>query len=767
MALILSDRVKETTTTTGTGTYTLGGAALGFESFASIGNSNTTYYCCTNGTDFEVGIGTYTSSGTTLARTTILQSSNSDNEVNWSAGTREIFCTLPAEKSVVKDTNDDIILANNEEIKLGTNGALRIRHAGSNSLIEENGGGNLIIKADPVFLLEKSGTSDRMLLANSTGAVELYHNAVKKFETSSTGATLTGKLTTDTIDSGDIRIEDTSPTLLYNDTNESTDNKAFQLTGNGGVLSIQYLNDSLGGGGGYITFPRTDNNLDSLDMYRAGVLKNRLTTTGDNYITSGNVGIGTTSPSTKLEVDGDVKATNVLAEDGYVGAGDISADNWAKFHFISSDPSGFSSQYTNAAVISNEQGTANQHLYLFDTTQDNTNDLFGLSTGVPVFSITGQGHLVFKRPQGNTSYDVTLACPTPTAARTATLPDATGTIITTGNLSSITSTGTLTSLTVTGAINAGTLFANASIGNSQSAKGVYAGLSQGSDPQISLVGDNSNTSCQIDFSHDVSVDYDVRLILEDTGNRLSMKSHGNETIANFNGDGAVEIFHDNVKKFQTNSDGVQILDNGAGSTAVLELGTGSTTESGFIRLHGSTANKSSSIYTSNGNLHIDSASGNYGIYLNWYTSDGGSSTNGTIFGDGNSNQVGRIDGSGNLTITGALSAATKSFDIEHPTKHNMRLKHGSLEGPEHGVYVRGILTDENVIELPDYWTGLVHEDSITAQLTPKGHMQQLYVKEIRDNKVYVENTSATKIDCFYFVQANRKDTEGFEVEYES
>ena len=108
MALILSDRVKETTTTTGTGTYTLAGAATGFESFASIGNSNTTYYCCTDGTDFEVGIGTYTSSGTTLARTTILQSSNSDSAVSWSAGTREIFCTLPAEKAVVEDASNNI-----------------------------------------------------------------------------------------------------------------------------------------------------------------------------------------------------------------------------------------------------------------------------------------------------------------------------------------------------------------------------------------------------------------------------------------------------------------------------------------------------------------------------------------------------------------------------------------------------------------------------------------------------------------------------------
>ena len=67
MALVLADRIKETTTTEGTGTYTLAGAVTGFESFATIGNSNTTYYCCTDGTDFEVGVGTYASSGTTLA----------------------------------------------------------------------------------------------------------------------------------------------------------------------------------------------------------------------------------------------------------------------------------------------------------------------------------------------------------------------------------------------------------------------------------------------------------------------------------------------------------------------------------------------------------------------------------------------------------------------------------------------------------------------------------------------------------------------------
>ena len=106
MALVLKDRIKETTTTTGTGTYTLAGALTGCEAFSQIGNSNTTYYCCTDGTDFEIGIGTYTASGTTLARTTILQSSNSDAAVNWTSGTRTIFCTLPAEKMIFNNASN-------------------------------------------------------------------------------------------------------------------------------------------------------------------------------------------------------------------------------------------------------------------------------------------------------------------------------------------------------------------------------------------------------------------------------------------------------------------------------------------------------------------------------------------------------------------------------------------------------------------------------------------------------------------------------------
>jgi len=98
MALVLADRVKETTTTTGTGTVTLLGASTGFQSFAVVGNANTTYYCIAGqtGSEWEVGIGTYTSSGTTLSRTTVLASSNSGSLVTFSAGTKDVFVTYPA-----------------------------------------------------------------------------------------------------------------------------------------------------------------------------------------------------------------------------------------------------------------------------------------------------------------------------------------------------------------------------------------------------------------------------------------------------------------------------------------------------------------------------------------------------------------------------------------------------------------------------------------------------------------------------------------------
>jgi hypothetical protein len=104
MALVLADRVLETTTTTGSGTITLAGAKQGYQTFSlAIGNSNQTYYTIAGTTEWEVGIGTYTSSGNTLSRDTVLSSSNSGNKITFSAGTKDVFVTYPSSKSVVNN----------------------------------------------------------------------------------------------------------------------------------------------------------------------------------------------------------------------------------------------------------------------------------------------------------------------------------------------------------------------------------------------------------------------------------------------------------------------------------------------------------------------------------------------------------------------------------------------------------------------------------------------------------------------------------------
>ena len=112
MALVINDRVKVTSTTTGTGAMALGSAVTGFETFAAgIGNSNTTYYAIfnTGTTEWEVGLGTLDGSSANLTRTTPISSSNSDSAVSFSAGTKDVFCTMPASKTVYLDATGNTV----------------------------------------------------------------------------------------------------------------------------------------------------------------------------------------------------------------------------------------------------------------------------------------------------------------------------------------------------------------------------------------------------------------------------------------------------------------------------------------------------------------------------------------------------------------------------------------------------------------------------------------------------------------------------------
>jgi hypothetical protein len=142
MALVINDRVKETTTTTGTGAVSLGGAVTGFETFAAgVGNSNTTYYVIAHQTaaEFEVGLGTLDGDSSDLTRTTVISSSNSDSAVDFAAGTKDVFCTIPASKLIFEDANNDATIGRN----LTVTGDLTV--SGDDITMATNTSGNILV----------------------------------------------------------------------------------------------------------------------------------------------------------------------------------------------------------------------------------------------------------------------------------------------------------------------------------------------------------------------------------------------------------------------------------------------------------------------------------------------------------------------------------------------------------------------------------------------------------------------------------------------
>lgn len=120
-----------------------------------------------------------------------------------------------------------------------------------------------------------------------------------------------------------------------------------------------------------------------------------------------------------------------------------------------------------------------------------------------------------------------------------------------------------------------------------------------------------------------------------------------------------------------------------------------------------------------------------------------------------------------LGIFANVAAPFKKFDIPHPSKSGYRLVHTCLEGPEIGVYYRGKLENNNIIELPEYWRGLVDPETITVNLTPHSCYQELFVKSIEwGTRVVIQNNSGGAINCSYVVYAERKDVERIQIEYE-
>jgi hypothetical protein len=133
--------------------------------------------------------------------------------------------------------------------------------------------------------------------------------------------------------------------------------------------------------------------------------------------------------------------------------------------------------------------------------------------------------------------------------------------------------------------------------------------------------------------------------------------------------------------------------------------------------------------------------------------------------------LGNVKVYNDLTAAGEIAGITKSFLISHPFKHEKKIRYGSLEGPENGVYVRGRLKGTDIIELPDYWEHIVDPDSITVSLTPVGLFQDLYVRDFDNRVIILGNGNLFRffkeIDCFYVVYGERCDVPKLEVEIDA
>ena len=230
MALVINDRVKETTTTTGTGAVSLGGAVTGFETFAAgVGNSNTTYYCISHQTaaEFEVGLGTLDGDSSDLTRTTVISSSNSDSAVDFAAGTKDVFCTMPASKLVFEDASSDVTLPN--DLILGSDSAVLKFGADSDTTLTHTDGTGLTLNSTNKLLFRDTGlyinssTDGQLDLVADTeiqiAATTIDINGAVALDGAITGATnitLSGELDAATLDiSGNADIDGTLEADAY------------------------------------------------------------------------------------------------------------------------------------------------------------------------------------------------------------------------------------------------------------------------------------------------------------------------------------------------------------------------------------------------------------------------------------------------------------------------------------------------------------------------------------------------------------------------
>jgi hypothetical protein len=313
MALVVADRVQETTTTTSTSNYVLLGAVGGYQSFGAVlTNGDTTYYAITNDTDWEIGVGTYSTTGPTLARTTILASSNSNSAVNWVAGVKNIFISYAASKSVYLDGSGDLLVADKIVHTGDTNTAIRFPTADTVSV--ETGGTErfkvenstitttvpIALPANPTLALQ--ATTKQYVDALIASGIHFHQpvrvegltnlNATYNNGTAGVGATLTNAGTQAALVLDSVTVATNDRVLIYQQTNQ-TQNGIYVVT-NTGSVSTNWVLTRASDADTYVI-----NSADGLSEGSTVFVLQGATGAGDTYTcnTSGTITFGTTAIS--------------------------------------------------------------------------------------------------------------------------------------------------------------------------------------------------------------------------------------------------------------------------------------------------------------------------------------------------------------------------------------------------------------------------------------------------------------------------------------
>jgi hypothetical protein len=452
MALVVKDRVKETTTTTGTGTYTLAGAVTGFQSFGVIGDGNTTYYSITDGTNWEVGLGTYTASGTTLSRDTILESSNSGSAVNWSAGPKDIFVTYPAERSVYLNGAGSAV----DVLDIGTLGTSTANITTGNITTAN-------ITAGTVSTTPTSNTDlvNKLYVDNLVAAGIHFHtpvrvespinlNATYNNGTAGVGATLTNAGTQAALVIDGVTVSVNDRVLVYQQTTQ-TQNGIYTVTNVGSGSTNWVLTRATDADSYVIDSPN------GLSEGSTVFVQQGATGAGETYTcnTSGTITFGTTnitfvqissaqiySAGTGLTLTGtQFSLSNVGTAATYGSASQVPV--------FTTNAQGQVSSVTNtsiaiagSAITSGTVAIANGGTGA--STADNAlTNLGGTTVGVNVFKLTNPGAITFPRFNADNSVSALSAADFRTA-----IGAGTGN----GTVTSVGGTGTVNGITLTGSV---------------------------------------------------------------------------------------------------------------------------------------------------------------------------------------------------------------------------------------------------------------------------------------------------------------------------